>query len=69
MHDLNRIATKMGLMSYEKVKNIYLYDELFSLDNGLTTPTLKLKRVNLRKYFKDVIDKLYEEMPKAKSTL
>jgi len=67
--DLNKIAMKMNLMPYEKVKNIYLFDELFSLENGLATPTLKLKRVDLRKHFKDVIGKLYEEMPKAKSKI
>ena len=35
-----------------------------SLENGLTTPTMKLKRVQVRNHFKDIIAKLYaEEIP------
>ena len=64
---MDEIAKKSGLMSYEKVKNVYLFDELFSLDNGLATPTLKLKRVNLRSRFKDVVADLYKEIPKSNS--
>ena len=32
-----------------------------SLENGLTTPTMKIKRLECRKHFKDIIAKLYEE--------
>ena len=52
-----------------KVKNIYLFDELFSLENGLTTPTLKLKRINLRVYFKDIVASLYDEISLKKPKL
>jgi long-chain acyl-CoA synthetase len=51
------------------VKNIHLYGELFSLDNGLATPTLKLKRINLRNYFKNVVSDLYDEVSSKKSKL
>jgi long-chain acyl-CoA synthetase len=61
MNDLKVIGNKSGLMSYEKIRNIHLHHEPFTLENNLATPTLKLKRISLRQYFKDSIDKLYAE--------
>ena len=43
-----------------KVKNIYLHDELFSLENGLATPTMKIVRHEVRRKFKDTIEALYK---------
>uniref|UniRef100_A0A803V3U9 Long-chain-fatty-acid--CoA ligase n=1 Tax=Ficedula albicollis TaxID=59894 RepID=A0A803V3U9_FICAL len=42
-----------------KVKDIVLHTEMFSIENGLLTPTLKAKRPELRKYFQSQIDELY----------
>ncbi|PIO26080.1 hypothetical protein AB205_0067850, partial [Aquarana catesbeiana] len=42
-----------------KVKDIALYPEMFSIQNGLLTPTLKAKRPEQRKYFQKQIDELY----------
>ncbi|OWK00358.1 ACSL1 [Cervus elaphus hippelaphus] len=42
-----------------QVKGIYLHPELFSIDNGLLTPTMKAKRPELRNYFRSQIDELY----------
>jgi hypothetical protein len=33
-----------------------------TLENGLATPTMKIKRQEVRKYFKHVIDNLYCEV-------
>lgn len=66
---MNSIAIKEKLQSYEKVSNIYLHDELFSLDNGLLTQTLKLKRYELRARFQEKIQKLYEELKNRSSKL
>lgn len=60
MNDLERIGKNSGLMSYEKVKKIHLHPELLSLENGLATPTMKIKRVKVRIFFNDVIQKLYD---------
>jgi long-chain acyl-CoA synthetase len=53
-----------GLLSFTlasppKVKNIYVHNEMFSIQNGLLTPTLKAKRPELREFFKGKIDDLY----------
>lgn len=42
-----------------QVKDIIVHTEMFSIENGLLTPTLKAKRPELRKYFQSQIDELY----------
>lgn len=42
-----------------QVKDIVMHTEMFSIENGLLTPTLKAKRPELRKYFQSQIDELY----------
>ena len=48
-----------GLKGFELVKKIKLIDEPFSIENNLITPTLKLKRTELKKKFYTDILKLY----------
>lgn len=45
-----------------KVKNIYIHNEMFSIENGLLTPTLKAKRPELKEFFKAKIDQLYSSI-------
>jgi long-chain acyl-CoA synthetase len=45
-----------------KVKNIHIHNEQFSIQNGLLTPTLKAKRPELREFFKEKIEDLYENI-------
>lgn len=45
-----------------KVKNIYIHNEMFSIENGLLTPTLKAKRSELKEFFKDKIEQLYSSI-------
>lgn len=42
-----------------QVKDIYIFPELFSVENGLLTPTFKNKRPQLRKFFKQQVQELY----------
>ena len=44
---------------FEKVKNFAFVEEEFSTDNDMLTPTLKLKRRNVIKTYKNVLDGLY----------
>jgi len=43
----------------EKVKKFKLIEEEFSIDNGMLTPTLKLKRKKILNKYKDDLEKLY----------
>uniref|UniRef100_A0A7N6AMP7 Arachidonate--CoA ligase n=1 Tax=Anabas testudineus TaxID=64144 RepID=A0A7N6AMP7_ANATE len=60
--DLVRLGKASGLHSFEQVKNIYIHSEMFSIENGLLTPTLKAKRPELKEYFKDKIEQLYSSI-------
>lgn len=50
------------MQAFEKVKAIRLVTELFSVDNGLLTPTFKIKRPALRQKYTEEISKLYNEL-------
>ena len=43
----------------EKVKKFILIEEEFTIDNGMLTPTLKLKRKKILDKYKDDLEKLY----------
>tara|TARA_B100001057_G_scaffold307175_1_gene307284 strand:+ start:4685 stop:6361 length:1677 start_codon:yes stop_codon:yes gene_type:complete len=43
----------------EKIKKFVLIDEEFTIENGMLTPTLKLKRKEIIKNYKQQIDNLY----------
>lgn len=49
-----------GLKGFEQIRDIYLHSQPFSIENGLLSPTLKSKRIALRKYFAEHVTKLYE---------
>ncbi|KAM5300328.1 long-chain-fatty-acid--CoA ligase 6 isoform 7-T7 [Ctenodactylus gundi] len=59
LEDLVRLGKESGLHSFEQVKAIYIHCDMFSVQNGLLTPTLKAKRPELREYFKTQIEELY----------
>ncbi|XP_038162750.1 long-chain-fatty-acid--CoA ligase 6 [Cyprinodon tularosa] len=62
LEDLVRLGKVNGLLSFEQVKNIYIHNEMFSIENGLLTPTLKAKRPELKEFFKKRIDDLYSSI-------
>ncbi|XP_051716136.1 long-chain-fatty-acid--CoA ligase 1b [Ctenopharyngodon idella] len=59
LEDIVKLGKESGLKSFEQVKDIALHTEMFSIQNGLLTPTLKAKRADLRNYFRKQIDELY----------
>jgi len=48
-----------GLSLVEKVKKFKLVKEEFTIDNGMLTPTLKLKRKKILEKYKEELEKLY----------
>lgn len=59
--EMDKIASNSSLMGFEKVKNIHLDSEAWTVENGMLTPTMKLKRDHSKNHYKTVIDKLYQE--------
>ena len=54
-----RTGSEAGLKGFEQVRAIELSPELFSVENGLFTPTFKLKRPQALERFKHSIDAMY----------
>lgn len=65
--EINRDAQKAGLKGFEMVKNLALFIDPLTADNGTLTPTLKVKRKEAANVYKDVIDSLYKEGPLVES--
>ncbi len=49
-----------NLSKIEKIKKYLLINEKFSIENGMLTPTLKLKRFKIIQKYKNSIEKLYQ---------
>ena len=54
---IEEINKKLALV--EKIKKFYLINENFSIDNGLLTPTMKVKRNKVIEKHKAILEKLY----------
>lgn len=57
--DFNRLAAENKFNSLEKIKHIYLTKELFSIENDILTPTMKIKRNVAKKVYENEIKELY----------
>jgi long-chain acyl-CoA synthetase len=49
----------VNLARYETIKDFYLTSEVFTIENEMLTPTLKVKRKVVEEKYKDEIDKMY----------
>nr|CAG8435823.1 11895_t:CDS:2 [Entrophospora candida]CAG8437909.1 12134_t:CDS:2 [Entrophospora candida] len=59
---LQKFGKANDLKGFENIKNIYLTSEPFSVENGMFTPTFKLKRHQAKLHFKKQIDEMYAEI-------
>jgi long-chain acyl-CoA synthetase len=55
------LAMLGDLASFERPKKVALLGEELTVENGLMTPTLKVKRRQLEQRFAALIDSLYED--------
>lgn len=62
LSDFDRIAKEAGLLGFERVKNIYLTTDVWTPENGMLTPTFKIKRPLLIKTYKQNMDELYSDL-------
>jgi long-chain acyl-CoA synthetase len=69
MDEIKRVAKANGLQGFEIPKTIHLDSELFSVENGLLTPTFKLKRHQAREKYEKEIEAMYAALPKPQSKL
>ncbi|KAI1632615.1 AMP-binding enzyme [Biscogniauxia mediterranea] len=69
LRHLDIIAKKHKFNGYERVRNCLLEIEPFTVDNELLTPTLKLKRPQTARRFKEAIDRLYAEINEIDSKI
>eukprot|EP00808_Paulinella_micropora_P017735 g1616.t1 len=72
LKQMKKATTDAKLQKYEVPQNVAIHHEPFSVDNGLLTPTFKLKRKEAEVAFKTVVDALYAEPeggPKVPSKL
>jgi long-chain acyl-CoA synthetase len=69
LKDIKRVAEKSGLLGFEVPKAIHLESEPFAVDNGLLTPTFKLKRPQARDKYEQQVEAMYASIPPPASKL
>jgi long-chain acyl-CoA synthetase len=57
------------LAQYESIKRFALLPEDFTFDNGSLTFTLKLKRRNVERHYRKIIDDLYSDTAEPRPIL
>lgn len=67
LKELDKVGRKNKFNSYERVKAVRLFVDPFTIENQLLTPTLKLKRPQTVKAFRQDLDDCYEEALAAES--
>ncbi|KAF2840289.1 long-chain-fatty-acid-CoA ligase/ protein binding protein [Patellaria atrata CBS 101060] len=58
--ELDKVAKRNKFNSYEKVRDVRLLVDPFTIDNELLTPTLKLKRAQAARKYRHLLDEMYE---------
>ncbi|KAF2261687.1 long-chain-fatty-acid-CoA ligase 1 [Lojkania enalia] len=61
LKELDKVGKKNKFNSYERVRQLRLFLDPFTIDNQLLTPTLKLKRPQTAKMYRDHLDDCYDE--------
>ncbi|KAL4157966.1 hypothetical protein PRNP1_003747 [Phytophthora ramorum] len=57
--EIEEASKRAKLAGFERVREIYLHHDLFTVDNELLTPTFKLRRGDAQKLFKSELDRMY----------
>jgi len=62
LEEMNALAKKEKLHGFEQVRDIFLCPDLFTVEDGLLTPTLKSKRPQLKQRFETQLDAMYRNL-------
>ena len=57
---VNEINKKLSLV--EKIKKFHLTNEDFTIENGLLTPTMKVKRNKVTYKYKNILESFYKTL-------
>ena len=57
--DLNKLAAENKFSSLEKIKQVLLLEDPFTIESNLLTPTMKLKRNLASKHYATELKDLY----------
>ena len=63
--ELDADAREHGLNTFERIKQLCIISDQFTIENNLLTPTLKLKRNEIAKTYQEAIDVLLESMKQS----
>lgn len=66
--DMDAIGKEAQLRGFEFARSITLVAEPFTMENGLLTPTFKVKRPQAKAYFAKAIENMYEEVSSLESS-
>ena len=69
LKEIRQLSKEGNLNSLEVVKAIHIESEQFSVENGLLTPTFKMKRKQMKDKYEREIEQLYASLPPPKSKL
>ncbi|OQR92922.1 Long-chain-fatty-acid--CoA ligase [Achlya hypogyna] len=61
LQDVQRVSKAANLLGFEIVRALKLRPEPFSIDEGILTPSLKLKRQAAKNLFSPTIERLYDQ--------
>lgn len=61
LREMEELGRKNDFKGFEVIKKVYLTDEIFTLENGLLTPTMKVKRHEAKNKYLEQIKQMYEQ--------
>ncbi|XP_057550300.1 probable CoA ligase CCL6 [Amaranthus tricolor] len=67
LDELNSTAQKHKLRGFEMLKAVFLEPVPFDIERDLMTPTFKMKRPQLLKHYKEVINEMYSKVKGSKA--
>ncbi|KAJ1570042.1 hypothetical protein HK096_004701 [Nowakowskiella sp. JEL0078] len=65
--ELEKMCRSAKLQGFEMIKALRFDVELFSIENGLLTPTFKIKRTDVQAKYRSLIDEMYAELAAKKA--